>query len=98
MSVGETRGRGVTAGVREEGCVVCVTLTLIKHRKNSHLGDCVQPGEGGRRGREEREGGRRGREEREGREGRKGGEGREGGREGRKGREEVGEGGRRRYM
>ena len=43
---------------------MCVTLTLIKHRKNSHLGDCVQPGEGGRRGREEREG-------REGREGRK---------------------------
>ena len=31
---------------------MCVTLTLIKHRKNSHLGDCVQPGKGGKGGEE----------------------------------------------
>ena len=42
--------------VRERQAVwQCVTLTLIKHRRNSHLGDCVQPG--GRR--EEGGGGRR---------------------------------------
>ena len=49
LSVGETRGGGVTAGARERRAV-CVTLTLIKHRKNSHLGDCVQPGKGGEEG------------------------------------------------
>ena len=55
-----------------------VTLTLIKHRRNSHLGDCVQPGgrreEGG--GREEggKKGGREKRKEEEGRDERDEGE------------------------